>query len=66
MARLFRPDGAEIPWEATGEGDPVALLSVSYQYPDLLDPVVAELARDHRVIRLDQRGTHARKVVLAR
>jgi pimeloyl-ACP methyl ester carboxylesterase len=57
MARLVRPDGAEIHWEETGEGDLVALLSLSYQYPDLLDPFVAELARDHRVIRLDQRGT---------
>jgi pimeloyl-ACP methyl ester carboxylesterase len=57
MARLTRPDGAEIHWEEKGAGPLLALVGLSYQYPELLEPFLAELAPDHRVVRYDRRGS---------
>jgi pimeloyl-ACP methyl ester carboxylesterase len=57
MARLTRPDGAEIHWEEMGEGPLVAILGISYQSPDLYAEFSADLARDHRVVTFEPRGT---------
>jgi pimeloyl-ACP methyl ester carboxylesterase len=56
MARLTRPDGAEIHWQEMGEGPLVAILGISYQSPDLYTELAADLARDHRVVIFDPRG----------
>ena len=56
MARLQREQGVEIHWEEHGEGPPVVLAPYAILHPSVFDPIAAELARDHRVIRYDDRG----------
>jgi len=56
MPRVERPDGIEIHWESRGEGPPVVLVSYWNIVPGVADPITAELSRDHRVIRYDDRG----------
>jgi pimeloyl-ACP methyl ester carboxylesterase len=57
VAWLEREDGVEIRWEERGEGPLVVLAPYSIFHPSVFDPIAAELARDHRVIRYDDRGT---------
>jgi pimeloyl-ACP methyl ester carboxylesterase len=54
---LERPDGAEIHWEARGEGPAVLIAHhVLWSYPGIYAGLIADLARDHRVVIYDPRG----------
>ena len=54
---LQRPDGAEIHWEEQGEGPTVVLTHHTlWSYPAIYGDLIADLARDHRVIVYDPRG----------
>jgi pimeloyl-ACP methyl ester carboxylesterase len=53
----LRPDGAEIHWEARGEGPVVLIAHHSlWSYPAIYEEFVADLSRDHRVVLYDPRG----------
>jgi 3-oxoadipate enol-lactonase len=53
---LERPDGARIWWTSDGEGEPVVLV-MGLAYPsDMWFRVAPVLARQHRVLTLDNRG----------
>ena len=56
MARVRRPDGADIDWQERGEGPPVVLSNIGYAGPALLESLAADLAADHRVIGWHTRG----------
>jgi pimeloyl-ACP methyl ester carboxylesterase len=56
MPALRRPDGAEIHWEPRGDGPGVLVMGLYYSPPDRLEGLVADLARDHRVISYHPRG----------
>lgn len=56
MPRVGRPDGVEIHWEARGDGPLVVLASYWSFHPSVFQPITAELERDHRVVRYDDRG----------
>src|SRR3954451_308655 len=59
MPYLERPGGVKIHWEERGSG-PLALLTpYANADPAVYDPLEAELVRDHRVVRYDDRGTGA-------
>jgi pimeloyl-ACP methyl ester carboxylesterase len=53
---LEREGGVEIHWEERGEGPPVVLAPYANFHPSAYEPMAAELGRDHRVIRYDDRG----------
>jgi pimeloyl-ACP methyl ester carboxylesterase len=57
MPRTTRPDGAEIYWEAHGDGPAVVLAPHAWGIPELFEPLIRDLERDHRVIRYDARGS---------
>jgi pimeloyl-ACP methyl ester carboxylesterase len=57
MALLEREKGIQIHWEERGEGPLVVLAPYSIFHPSVFNPIAAELARDHRVVRYDDRGT---------
>jgi pimeloyl-ACP methyl ester carboxylesterase len=57
MPILQRPDGAEIAWHDLGEGPPVVLANIGYADPAIVAGLSEELARDHRVLTYDTRGT---------
>jgi pimeloyl-ACP methyl ester carboxylesterase len=59
MPYLARPDGVKIHWEERGSGPPVVLAPYANGNPAVYDPLEAELAVDHRVVRYDDRGTGA-------
>jgi pimeloyl-ACP methyl ester carboxylesterase len=59
MPYLVRPDGVKIHWEERGSGPLVVLTPYANAYPAVYDPLEAELVRDHRVVRYDDRGTGA-------
>lgn len=50
-------DGTDLHWEARGTGPAVVLMPYWSYAPDFWEPVSAELERDHRLIRYDDRGT---------
>lgn len=53
---LERPDGARIWWTSEGDGEPVVLV-MGLAYPsDMWFRVAPALAKEHRVLRLDNRG----------
>jgi pimeloyl-ACP methyl ester carboxylesterase len=54
---LSRPDGAKIHWEERGEGTLVVLATQFFGSPDIFEGLIADLARDHRVVTYDLRGT---------
>jgi pimeloyl-ACP methyl ester carboxylesterase len=57
MPSLPRPDGAEIHWEAQGDGPVVVLVHhTAWSYPGLYGGLRTELARDHRFVLYDPRG----------
>jgi pimeloyl-ACP methyl ester carboxylesterase len=54
---VLRPDGAEIHWEARGEGPVVLIAHHSlWSYPAIYEDFVADVSRDHRVVVYDPRG----------
>jgi pimeloyl-ACP methyl ester carboxylesterase len=57
MATLKRPDGVEIHWEASGAGPLLVVAPNWASHPSVYAPLIAELDRDHRVVRYDARGT---------
>ena len=57
MPTVQRPDGAGIAWHEQGRGSPVLLSSLGYTHGAVLQGLVDELARDHRVLAYDPRGT---------
>ena len=59
MPYLERPGGVKIHWEQRGSGPLVVLAPYANAHPSAYDPLEAELSRDHRVARYDDRGTGA-------
>jgi pimeloyl-ACP methyl ester carboxylesterase len=60
MPRLRRPDGAELEWRIEGRDGPlVAVAMMAFHPPIACRGIAHELARDHRVLRYDLRGTGA-------
>src|ERR687895_1486597 len=60
MPPLRRPDGAELEWWTEGHDGPlVAIATMAFHPPLACDGIARELARDHRVLRYDLRGTGA-------
>ena len=57
MARLERPGGVELHWEERGEGPPTVLAPWWSGHPGVYEDLLSDLARDHRVVVLDARGT---------
>lgn len=57
MAWLKRPDGVELYWEEDGEGPLVVLAPYWSGHPGVYGGLTSELARDHRVVVWDARGT---------
>jgi pimeloyl-ACP methyl ester carboxylesterase len=60
MPAVRRPDGVEIHWEEQGSG-PLLLVvhQVLWSYPQVYAELIADLARDHRVVTYDARGCGA-------
>ena len=59
MPELERPDGARIHYEVRGEG-PLVVLTLGFAAsPSIYEGLVADLARDHRVVTWDPRGCGA-------
>jgi pimeloyl-ACP methyl ester carboxylesterase len=50
-------DGVEIHYQEHGSGPLVVICSYWSMHPSAQEPLIAELATDHRVIRYDDRGT---------
>ena len=59
MPYIRRPDGVKIHWSERGSGPLVLLAPYANAHPAVYDPLEAELVRDHRVVRYDDRGTGA-------
>lgn len=56
MPALSRPGGIEIHWEERGEGPGVVFADQFFGPPDVFEPILSDLARDHRLCRYDMRG----------
>jgi pimeloyl-ACP methyl ester carboxylesterase len=54
---VARPDGAEVHWEARGDGRTVIVAPVGYGPPDDVAAMIDDLATDHRVVTMHLRGT---------
>jgi len=57
MPRLERPNGIELHWEERGEGPLVVLAPYWSGNPGVYEALLSDLARDHRVVTWDARGT---------
>jgi pimeloyl-ACP methyl ester carboxylesterase len=57
MPKLRRPDGVELHWEERGRGPLVIFCHPCFSLPRAFKPLEDELARDHRVVLYDPRGT---------
>lgn len=57
MARLARPDGIELHWEQRGAGPLVVLAPYWSGHAGVYEALLSDLARDHRVVTWDARGT---------
>ena len=58
MPRLRRPDGAELEWWIEGDHGPlVAIALMALHPPAVCEPLVEQLAEDHRVLSYHLRGT---------
>jgi len=57
MPALQRPAGVEIHWEERGDGPLVLVLHHCFSHPAVYQGLCDELARDHRVVTYDARGT---------
>jgi pimeloyl-ACP methyl ester carboxylesterase len=57
MPAVRRPDGVEIHWERQGRGPLVLVVhQILWGYPAIYADLIADLARDHRVVTYDPRG----------
>jgi pimeloyl-ACP methyl ester carboxylesterase len=56
VPRLTRPDGVEIHWRERGEGPLALICTACFAHPGIVEPLIGELERDHRVITYDARG----------
>jgi pimeloyl-ACP methyl ester carboxylesterase len=54
---LERPGGAHIHWQSRGEGSLVVFATQFFGYPEVFSDLIADLARDHRLVTYDMRGT---------
>jgi pimeloyl-ACP methyl ester carboxylesterase len=60
VPRLRRPDGAEIEWWMQGQDGPLVAIALMGLHPgSACQEIAVELARDHRVLGYDLRGTGA-------
>jgi pimeloyl-ACP methyl ester carboxylesterase len=57
VAVLRRDDGAELHFEAAGDGPVVLLAPYFHWVPGVYDDLLARLAADHRILRYELRGT---------
>ena len=57
MPFLRRPDGVDIHWEERGDGPLLLFLHHCFSHPAVYAGLCDELARDHRVVTYDCRGT---------
>ena len=57
MARLERPDGVELHTDERGEGPLVVMAPHCWGHPGVYEGLLSDLARDHRVLTWDARGT---------
>ncbi|WP_190394481.1 alpha/beta fold hydrolase [Nocardiopsis quinghaiensis] len=57
VSHVTAPDGTRIWYDVLGEGDPLLLLNGQSLDHEMWDGVHTELARRHRVVRMDFRGT---------
>jgi pimeloyl-ACP methyl ester carboxylesterase len=57
MPSLARPDGVDLHWEEHGSGPTLMLAPWWSGHPGVYDDLLSELARDHRVVTWDARGT---------
>jgi pimeloyl-ACP methyl ester carboxylesterase len=57
MPYVTASDGVNLHWEERGSGPTVLLVPYWSMLPSIFDPIEAELSRDCRVIRYDERGT---------
>jgi pimeloyl-ACP methyl ester carboxylesterase len=63
MPRLRRPDGAELEWRIEGQEGPLVVVAMMAFHPPIACRGIAhELARDHRVLRYDLRGSGASSI----
>jgi pimeloyl-ACP methyl ester carboxylesterase len=60
MPAVKRPDGVEIRWDERGSGPLVLIVhQILFSYPGVYADLIANLARDHRVVTYDARGCGA-------
>jgi pimeloyl-ACP methyl ester carboxylesterase len=59
MPTASRPDGATLDWESEGEGPLAVITPQVFSDRLVVRPLADELARDHRVVTYDARGTGA-------
>lgn len=59
MPTSTHKDGTQISWDAHGEGPTVLLAAHWYAHPNVVRGLADELARDHRMVTYDPRGTGA-------
>jgi pimeloyl-ACP methyl ester carboxylesterase len=57
MPRIARPDGVELHWEERGSGPSVVIAMHWNGHPRPIEPLLDDLARDHRVVLYHHRGT---------
>jgi pimeloyl-ACP methyl ester carboxylesterase len=57
MPTLVRPDGIELHWEEEGSGPTMMLAPWWSGHPAVYEGLLSDLARDHRVVTWDARGT---------
>jgi pimeloyl-ACP methyl ester carboxylesterase len=57
MPAVERPDGVELHWEEQGQGPLVVIVhQLLWSFPQVYAGLIADLARDHRVVTYDARG----------
>ena len=56
MPELQRPDGATLQWEEHGEGPLIVMVLQFFGGAFVVSELIAELAKDHRVVTYDARG----------
>jgi pimeloyl-ACP methyl ester carboxylesterase len=54
---VSRPDGVSLAWEERGEGPPIVLANQFFGDVDTFEALIDDLARDHRFVSYDLRGT---------